>query len=131
MSRFIIPKRWLVLGLCGLMMLSAIYLLTAIVHDQGDFGQTLVLKPFHGLYPFYGGGEEVNWDRWQRSHPGEPVPWWAKKDYLALCYTNLENDPVIWEELYRFGYHLTIWGWCGWLVLLIGAAIQRVLAIRR
>jgi hypothetical protein len=25
MSRFIIPKRWLVFGLCGLMMLSAIY----------------------------------------------------------------------------------------------------------
>jgi hypothetical protein len=108
-----------------------LYLLTAIVYDQGDFGQTLVLKPFHGFIPFTVEGKKSTGSAGSDRIPENPVPWWAKKDYLALCYTNLENDPVIWEELYRFGYHLTIWGWCGWLVLLIGAAIQRVLAIRR
>ncbi len=132
MSRFIIPKRWRVLGFYGLMTLTAIYLLTAVVYDEGGFGQTLVLKPFHGLLPFYGGGEEGNW---QRSHLGEPLPWWLKHEYLTLGYTNLENDKPIALIIYALGYYLTIWGWCRWLVWrlfkVIGAAISRALVIRR
>jgi len=76
---------------------------------------SLVLEPFHGLLPFYGGGEEGNW---QRSHLGEPFPWWLKHEYLTLCYTNLENDTPIALTIYALGYLLTILGWCGWLVWL-------------
>ncbi len=93
------------------LLLSLLYLNTAIIHGIGGPGEKLVIKPLHGVHPFYGGGGE---NSWIRNHPGEELPWWhyPRQDYLAtLIKTSYETTVPPWTVIYGLGY-------CLWLLSL-------------
>jgi hypothetical protein len=50
----------MILGLVTLLLATLWYTNTALVYPIADPpGPWLVVKPFHGFYPFYGGGEQI------------------------------------------------------------------------
>jgi hypothetical protein len=88
--------------------LSVFYLNTAVIMGSGGPGERLVIKPLHGIYPYYGGGEEGSWIR---SHPGEKLPWWhhPNEDYIAtIIATSTETTAPMWNVFYGIGYYLWI-----------------------
>jgi hypothetical protein len=85
--------------------LALIYLNTAVVVGEGGGGSMIVLRPFHGFAPFYGGGEEGTW---RREHPNQPDPWWHTGAFTRLSSFDDEaaTSPVI--ALYTLGYYVTV-----------------------
>ncbi|MGY8643226.1 MAG: hypothetical protein ACKVJU_19295 [Verrucomicrobiales bacterium] len=62
------------------------------------------MKPFHGVYPICGGGEEISWIR---KHPGEEIPWWhhQRRDHgTTLISTSSETTAATWMLVYGMGY---------------------------
>jgi hypothetical protein len=75
------------------LLLSLFYLNTAMILGLGGLGERLVIKPLHGVKPFYGGGEE---NSWIRKHPGEELPWWhyPRQDYFATLISTSSETTV-------------------------------------
>ena len=112
------PMRWLS---SVLVVGSVAYLTTAVVRGEGGPGIQLVWKPFHGVVPFYGGGEEGSW---MRRHPGSPLPWWMRSDaYRRIWYSDDEGGPLCWHLLYMIGYLAVL---LGWLSLIVPWAVRRI-----
>jgi hypothetical protein len=91
------------------------YLTTAVIYGNGGPGEMFVVKPFHGLVPFYGGGEE---NSWKNAHPDEPLPWWhyPNKNYFKVFSTSSETTIPLWILIYTLGYYFSI------LLVLISAS---------
>ena len=90
-------------------MLSLLYINTAVIKGGGE---ELVVKPLHGLYPFYGGGEE---GAWIRDHPNQELPWWhyPNQDCVArLIDTSLGTTGPPWLLWYALG-------WLTWILLMV------------
>jgi len=101
-----------------------IYFNTAVIQGTGGPGENLVIKPLHGFFPSYGGGEETSWIR---AHPGEALPWWhyPNKDYVAsLIYTSSETTTPTWMIVYGVGYYLWLLAALSMLVLAIYRMIK-------
>ena len=79
------------------------YLMTALVGGNGGPSDKIVLKPFHGLLPFYGGGEEGSWKKFYRTEP-----WWIKGDYLQIYYSSSETTVSYPVLIYTLGFYLTV-----------------------
>ncbi len=92
--------------------LALFYLNTASVMNEG-WGVSLVFRPFHGLMPFYGGGEEGSW---RRAHPGEPDPWWRSGAFTRLAYFDDEGGTPAVMIAYGIGYYATVLGIVGLLI---------------
>lgn len=104
------------LGLTLLLPATLWYVNTALVYPIADpLGPWLVVKPLHGLYPFYGGGEQIT----GVNPPPGPTPWWMKYDeFHTLKFSPCETCVPVWEILYAVGYWLTFLGWTALGVLL-------------
>ena len=103
---------------------GSIYLNTAVIQSTGGPGERLVIKPLHGIYPFYGGGGD---NSWTSQHPGEDLPWWhyPEQDYAAsLIYTSHETTAARWMIVYGIGYML-------WPLLLLSSVVIVVLRCRQ
>jgi hypothetical protein len=109
----------------ALLLLSGFYLMTAEVFDEGGFGVTLVVKPYPSWLISAGGGEE---GAWQRHHPGEPLPWWLRGNYIPLIQDAWEGGMPLWVDAYFDLGLLT--HFVGWPVLGSIWAVRR-LARRR
>jgi hypothetical protein len=92
------------------------YVNTALVYPVADpLGPWLVVKPFHGIYPFYGGGEQIK----GVNPPPGPTPWWMTyEEFHTLKFSHYETELATWEWLYALGYWLTLLGWTVLAVLL-------------
>ncbi len=99
---------------------------TAIIHGSGGPGEALVLKPLHGLYPFYGGGEEGSW---ARQHPDRPLPWWhhPRNDYVVLHQSSHETTIAPWTVIYGLAYVLCV----GLVGLSLGQLIIHATRLRK
>ncbi|MES2571691.1 MAG: hypothetical protein V4710_16765 [Verrucomicrobiota bacterium] len=86
-------------------LLALIYLNTAIIIGEGGGGCVLVTRLFHGLTPFYGGGEEGSW---QRAHPGQSDPWWHTGAFTRLASFDDEAADSLVVMAYYLGYYATI-----------------------
>jgi hypothetical protein len=86
-------------------LLALLYLNTAIVQGEGGGSSMLVFRPFHGLAPFYGGGEEGSW---RRAHPNDSEPWWHSGAFTRLASFDDEAtvSPVV--AAYSLGYYATV-----------------------
>ena len=81
--------------------LLLVYAITALVRMEGGPGTLFAFKPFHGVYPFYGGGEEGGW---ARDHPDQPMVWFLTQDYVTLFSSSAETTTPVWEHFYASGY---------------------------
>lgn len=88
-------------------LLALLYLNTALVSGEGGPGTELVFRPFHGLVPIYGGGEE---GAWQRAHPNEALPWWMTNSYSRLTYFDDTGKMPPLMAVYFWGYYATALG---------------------
>jgi hypothetical protein len=89
--------------------------MTAVVKGEGGPGVEFVLKPLHGVFPFYGGGEEGSW---RRQHPNVPLPWWQDRTrFRRLVWSEAETTVPAWETVYTTAYFLTALGWMGIVIV--------------
>jgi hypothetical protein len=97
--------------LIALLVLSGFYLMTGKVYYEGGFGVDLVVKPSPSFMFEFGGGEE---GAWQRSHSGEPLPWWQRKNFIRIIEDDWEGGTPLWVYAYDFGFPVLL---IGYLVL--------------
>jgi hypothetical protein len=90
-----------------LLALTAFYLCTASLSFYGP-GETLVFRPFHGLYPHYMVFDPDS-PRLARYHGH--LPWWQTDNYVTLYASSHETTLAWWVVLYSLGYFATILGW--------------------
>lgn len=104
----VIFKLRLHLGL--LLLLTVLYLNTAVIRGGGGFQVRFAYKPLHGLYPFYipKSGEEGSW---RQLAEGPNPPGWITGDYHLIRIDSSEGGTPYWLWLYRKGYQLTLWLW--------------------
>ena len=112
------------IAVLALGVLVLFYLCTAMVFGEGGPGAELVFHPFHGIVPFYGGGEEGSW---LRHHPNEPIPWWMNRQYKHLAYFDDEGGPALGMVVYDAGYYTAVLG----TAALITYTVVRALRPRR
>lgn len=94
----------------GLLIIASVwYANTALVYPIADpLGPWLVVKPWHGIYPFYGGGEQIT----GVNPPPGPTPWWMKYDeFHTLKFSHYECSTAWWEDAYGAGYVVTMMSW--------------------
>ena len=58
--------------LISLFILSAFYLFTGLVYEEGGFGFELIFKKYPSIQVAFGGGEEGTW---VRQHPQAALPY--------------------------------------------------------
>ncbi len=91
--------------------LALLYTNTAIVHTAGGFQSRWVVKPLHGIYPYY--KTVFNEDR--LLDPAD-LPWHTTGDYILLLQGDTEGDRPPWLVLYAWGYRYLLPA--SWLYLL-------------
>lgn len=70
-----------------------LFLMLGTVRECGDFGSTLILKPYPSFHKTFGGGEE--------RHCLESLPTWiADGHYLKVAYHPGESSPSFWQYFY-------------------------------
>jgi hypothetical protein len=104
-------------------MATCLFLMTAVIKGDGGPGVELALKPFHGLSPVYGGGEEGSWSK---QHPGAPAPWWQMPtQYRRLIRSDAETKPPAWELVYMGTYLLTVISWISVILVATTRLVRR------
>jgi hypothetical protein len=108
-----------------LILLTLLYLNTAVITGGGGFRILFVAKPFHGFYSFYHpvSGEEGAW----RALAESPnPPWWITGDYVLILTDSYEGDEPIWRNWYQQGYYLTGGGWSLVFLMFMKGLIQKL-----
>lgn len=114
-------------ALTALIVLTAFYLCTATLGFEGP-GETLVFRPFHGLYPHY---FVLDPDSSRLAVYHGSLPWWQTDSYITLFSTSHETTTAPWLAVYFLGYYATALGWLALLsVLVIRACVARIMALR-
>jgi hypothetical protein len=93
-------------------LISAFYLVTGVVYEEGGFEYRLVVKPRPSFITVFGGGEEGTW---KRNHPQDPSPWWQTGTYRTIATGSWEGGTSPW---WSWSYGLgRIFIWIGWPIL--------------
>ena len=73
-----------------LLLLTLLYLNTAVIRGGGGFQARFVYKPLHRLYPFYrpSSGEEGSW---QKLADSPNPPWWITGNYRLIMTDSWEG----------------------------------------
>ena len=107
-----------------IVMVSLVYVMTGLVYAEGGFGGALVVKPYPMITAMFGGGEE---GAWARHHPGEPPPWFVRKDIPVIARFDWEQGEPAWVAAYMWGYLITLLEW----VVFGVAAVAKLIRARR
>ena len=102
------------------------YLMTGLVYSEGGFEGALVVKPYPRHAVAVGGGEE---GAWARRHPGQPPPWFMRKDLTVISSFSWEQGRPAWATAYVLGYLATHLSWVA-LAVMGAVRLIRVLARR-
>ena len=106
--------------LTALTVLTAFYLCTATLGFEGP-GETLVFRPFHGLYPQY---FVLDPDSSRLAMYHGDHPWWQTGSYVTLFSTSHETTTAPWLAVYILTYYATVLGWVVLLSILLIRAVR-------
>lgn len=104
-----------------LTILSAFYLSTGLVYEEGGFGLQLIIKKYPSFQVTFGGGEE---GAWVRQHPHVALPYWKKGEQFGLTEGDWEGGHPIWETAYLYGYGIIWLAWPIFGCIAIGLIIK-------
>ena len=91
-----------------LILISATYLMTGIIYQEGGFGVSMVVKPSPIIEFAFGGGEE---DSWARDNPQQKAPWWQGNDHIQILSGDWEGGEPYWVTSYFVGLLLAVLAW--------------------
>lgn len=108
-------------ALTAMTVLTAFYLCTATLGFEGP-GETLVFRPFHGLYPHY---FVLDPDSSRLAIYHGSLPWWQTESYITVFSTSHETTTAPWLAVYTLGYYATALSWLALLSVLVIRAVRR------